>query len=161
MWVPLTCLLVDDSTVAADLQNITVVALVRRHELYAAVAMPMVVPINKRHHPLASGLPACKWMTWLVRPVFRSPEQRLGVGIFIGDPQQRKGSEHAQLFQPAFEHGCTYGVSVIGMENQWLLPALAHSFSQATPADQIRCNGWVFPFDDIPGHHLAAPDVDH
>ena len=38
---------VDDSPVTADLHSITVVALVGRHELDAAVAVPMVVPVRK------------------------------------------------------------------------------------------------------------------
>ena len=73
MWVPLTCLLVDDSTVAADLQNITVVALVRRHELYAAVAMPIVVPAHKCCYPAASLCHALEWPPGVVRPVLTAP----------------------------------------------------------------------------------------
>jgi hypothetical protein len=44
---------------------------------------------------------------------------------------------------------------------QRLLAALAVPLADAGPADQIRCDGWVFSFGDVPGHHLAAPDVDH
>ena len=65
-WVPLTSLLVDDGPVTADLQCITVVALVGRHELDAAVAVPMVVPVDKRRHPLTSGFLAGEWAAWVV-----------------------------------------------------------------------------------------------
>ena len=47
------------------------------------------------------------------------------------------------------------------MENQWLAPALADPFSQAGPADQIRCDSWILSLSNVPGHHLAAPDVDY
>jgi hypothetical protein len=51
------------------------VALVGLHELDAAVAVPMVVPVDKRRHPLTSGLLAGEWAAWVVWPVFRRPEQ--------------------------------------------------------------------------------------
>jgi len=35
------------------------------------------------------------------------------------------------VFAAAFERGCSHGVAVIGMENQWLAPTLADPFSQA------------------------------
>jgi hypothetical protein len=43
----LTCLFVDDSAVAADLHGLATVALVWRHELDAAVAVPVVVSVHK------------------------------------------------------------------------------------------------------------------
>jgi hypothetical protein len=45
--MPLACLFVDDSPVAAYLHSITVVALMGRHKLDAAVAVLMVVPVRK------------------------------------------------------------------------------------------------------------------
>jgi hypothetical protein len=53
------------------------------------------------------------------------------------------------------------GVAVIGMQDQWLLTALADALADAGPAHQIGCDGRVFLLGDIPGHHLAALDVDH
>lgn len=48
----MACLFVDDSPVTADLYSITVVALMGRHALIFAVAVPVVVPVHKRGHPL-------------------------------------------------------------------------------------------------------------
>ncbi len=53
------------------------------------------------------------------------------------------------------------GVAVVGIQDQWLLTSLADPLADAGPAHQIGCDGWVFPFCDVSGHHLAAPDVDH
>ena len=88
-------------------------------------------------------------------------EQRLGIGVVVRHPWSGKGSEDAQFLQPALQRCGTHGVAVIGMENQWLAPALADAFSQAGPADQIRCDGWILTLRHIPGHHLSTPDVDH
>jgi hypothetical protein len=46
----LTRLLIDDSTVPADLHGLTAVALLLRDELDTAVAVPMVVPVDERRH---------------------------------------------------------------------------------------------------------------
>ena len=132
-----------------------------RHELDAALAVPMVVPIDKRCRPLTSGLLAGEWTAWVVRPVFRRAEQRLGIGVVVRHPWPGEGSEYAQFLQPAFEHCGTHGVAVIGVENQWLPTALADPLSQASPADQIRCDGWILSLSNVLGHHLAAPDVDY
>jgi len=147
--------------VTADLQCITVVALVGRHELDAAVAVPMVVPVDKRRHPLAGLLLAGKWPSRVVRAIFRGAEQRLGIEFVVRYPWPREGSQHAQLFHPALQRGRTHRNAVIRVEDQRLLPAFADPLSQAGPAHQIRCNGGVFSLGDIPGHHLAAPDADH
>ena len=72
--VPLTCLLVDDSPVTADLQIITVAALMGRHELDAAVTDPRILAIDKRCHPLTGGLLTREWTAWVVQPVFNSAE---------------------------------------------------------------------------------------
>jgi hypothetical protein len=45
--IELMRLFVDDSAVTVDLHSITVMTLIWRHELYAAVAVPMVVPVRK------------------------------------------------------------------------------------------------------------------
>jgi hypothetical protein len=72
-WVSLGRLLVGDRPVTADLHSITVMALVKRHKLDPAVAVPIVVLIVKRYHPLTSGLLACEWAAWVVRPVLTVP----------------------------------------------------------------------------------------
>ncbi len=79
----------------------------------------------------------------------------------VGDPWPREASDDAQFFQAAFQRGCAHGVAFVGMEDQRLLPALADPLSQASPAYQIRCNGWIFSLSNIPGHHLAAAYVEH
>ena len=43
-----------------DLDGLTAVALVGRHEFDAAMAVPVVVPVDKRRHPLAGLLLAAK-----------------------------------------------------------------------------------------------------
>jgi len=67
--------------VTADLHSITVVALMGRHELDAAVAVPVVVPVNKCRHPLAGSLHAREWPARVVRSVFGRPEQRFRVRV--------------------------------------------------------------------------------
>jgi hypothetical protein len=54
----LTILLVDDSPLPADFHGLAAVALVRRHELVATVAVSVVVPIHERGDPQAGFLNA-------------------------------------------------------------------------------------------------------
>ena len=61
--------------VMVDFQIITVVALLERRELDAAVEVPMVLPIYKRRHPLTRGLLVGEWASGVVRLVFRCAEQ--------------------------------------------------------------------------------------
>ena len=49
-------LFIDDIPVTVDLRSISVVALVRSHKLDAAVALLVVVAVNKRRQLLACGL---------------------------------------------------------------------------------------------------------
>ena len=61
------------------------------------------------------------------------------------------------------------GNAVIGVQKQRLLTALAvgGAFCAAVPLTQagsaleIRCNGWIVSLSNVPGHHFAAPNVDH
>jgi hypothetical protein len=99
--VSLASLLVDDSAVTTDLDGLTAVTLLRRHELDAAVVVPMVVPIDKRRDPLAGLVLAGKWPSRVIRPVLRCAKQRFGVGVVIADARPRERSQHAQLFQSA------------------------------------------------------------
>ena len=141
-------LLVDDSAVTTDLDGLTAVTLLRRHELDAAVAVPMVVPVDKRRHPLAGLVLAGKWPSRVIRPVLRCAEQRFGVGVVIADARPRERPEHAQFLKTAFQRGRTHGVAVVGMEDQRLGSALADPLSQAGPTHHIRCNGWIFSLGD-------------
>ena len=54
-----------------DLQGLTDVPLLGRHELDPAVAVPVVVPIRKRRHPLAGLTLVRKRWARNVRPLFR------------------------------------------------------------------------------------------
>ena len=146
---------------SADLHSLATVTLLRRDELDATVAVLVVVPGDERCHPLTGLIFGGEGFAGVVRPVFHRAEQRFGVGVVVGDPWPGERPEHAQFFQPAFQRGCAHGVAVIGVQDQRLLSALADSLSQASPADQIRCNGWIFSLSNIPGHHFAAPDIDH
>ncbi len=82
----LTGLLVDDSTLPADLHGLAAVSLVGRDEFDPAVAVPMVVPVDERDHPQAGFLRAVKGPTRVVRPVFRRPEKGFRVGVVVRHP---------------------------------------------------------------------------
>jgi len=123
--MPLACLFVDGAPVPADFHGLAAVALVGRHELDAAVAVPVVVPIHKRGHPQAGVLLARKRPAGVVGPVLCSPEQSFGVRVVIRYPWPGEGPEHAQFLQPALQGGRTHGVAVIGMQDQRLLATFA------------------------------------
>jgi hypothetical protein len=54
-----------------------------------------------------------------------------------------------------------HGIPVVGMEDQGLRASATDALPQAGSADEISRDLGVFPFGDIPGHDLAAPDIDH
>ncbi len=154
-------LFVDDTLVPVDLRGLAAVALLGRDELDAAVAVPVVVPVHKRGDPQAGFLNAREWAAWVVRPVFGCSEQGFRVRVVVRHPGPGEGPQYTQLLQPGFQRGRSHGVAVVGMQDQRLLAPLADPLAAAGPAHQIRCDGSVLAFSDIPGHHLAAPDVDH
>ena len=49
-------------------------ALVRRNEFDAAMAVLVVIPIHKRRNPLAGFFFAAERPVWIVRPVFNGAE---------------------------------------------------------------------------------------
>ncbi len=61
----------------ADIQSITAVAMVRRHELDAAMAVPVVVPVRRRLHPQAYFLRLWRKQGWVaplrVTPIHGTP----------------------------------------------------------------------------------------
>jgi len=65
----LTGLFIDLSTVAADLNSLTAMALLRRHKLDAAVAVLVVIPVHKLGNPLAGLLFIAEWPAGGVGPV--------------------------------------------------------------------------------------------
>jgi hypothetical protein len=57
-----------------------------RHELDPALVVPVVVPVDKRPHPLAVLVFGGKWLAGVIKPGLHRPEQGFGVGVVIGDP---------------------------------------------------------------------------
>ncbi len=153
--------LVDIGALPADFDGLAAVALLGRHELDAAVTVLVVVPIHEQRHPLAGLAFAGEWPVLVVGPVLDRAEKGFGVRIVVRHSWPGERTQHAQLFQPGFKRGSAHGVAVVGMEDQWLAAPPTDSLAGTGPAHQIGCNGWVFSLGDIPGHHLAAPDVDH
>ncbi len=62
------------STLAADLHSLTAMPLLRRNKFDAAMAVLVVIPINKRRNPVAGFFFAAEWPVWIVRPVLNSAE---------------------------------------------------------------------------------------
>jgi len=154
-------LLVDVSAMSTDLDSLTAVTLLRPQELYAAVAVSMVVPVDKRRDPLVGHALPCKWPSWVIRQVLRCAEQRYGVRFVIADARPRERPEHAQFFQPAYQRRRTHGIAVVSMQDQRLAAPLADLLSQAGSVHQIHSNGWILALGDTPGNDLAVPDADH
>ena len=125
---------VDDSAVTADLHDITVVTLLRHHKLDPSVPVPVVVPVHERRNPQAGLFHTGEWAPGVIRPIFLRAEHRLGIGVVVANSWSGEGPHYSQLFQPASQRGCSHGVAVIRMENQWLLAALADPLSQARSA---------------------------
>ena len=76
---------VDDTAVTADLHGLAIVTLLWRHELDAAVAVLVVVPVNELCHPLTGLIFGGERFAGVVRPVFHCAEQRFGVWVVIAD----------------------------------------------------------------------------
>jgi len=159
-WIALAGFFVRDSVMPRDLDGLSAVTLLRRHEFDPFVVVLVVVPADGRGDPLACLPFGGKWLSGVVRPILHCPEQRFGVRVVVGDPWLSERPEPAQLFEPAFQRGRPHGVAVVGMGNQRLLPARLFR-SEASPAHQFRCNSWILNRIHIPGHDLAAPDLDH
>ena len=69
-------LFIHDRTVPADLRSLTIVTLLRCHELDPAVPVPMVVPVDERSDPF-TGLPfGDKGLAGVIRPILHHPGQR-------------------------------------------------------------------------------------
>jgi hypothetical protein len=54
--------------VTANLDGLTGVTLLRRHELDAAVAVLVVLPVDERGDPLTGLLFGCKWLAGVIGP---------------------------------------------------------------------------------------------
>jgi len=61
-------------SLAADLNSLTAMPLLRRNKFDAAMAVLVVIPINKRGNPLAGFFFAAERPVGIVRPVFNSAE---------------------------------------------------------------------------------------
>ena len=71
-----------------------------RHEFDAAVAVPVVVPIDKGRHPLACLAFAAKRPAGVVGPVLDRAEQGFREGIVVRNPGLRERPQDTQLLQP-------------------------------------------------------------
>ena len=91
----LTRFYVDDSPVLADVHSLTVVTLVGCDELDAAVSVPVVVPADKRRHPLTGLFFGGKWLARVIRPILHRPEKGFRVRVVVGHPWSGERSEHA------------------------------------------------------------------
>ena len=76
-------LVVNLGTALANLVGLTAVTLLRRNELYAAVAVLVVVPVDERGDPLTGLLFGCEWLAGVIMPIFHCPEQGFGVGVVV------------------------------------------------------------------------------
>ena len=168
-WICTAGGLVVLGSLLANGRGFSPVTLVGRHEFDAAVVVPVVVPIHKRKNPLTGILFGGEWPAGVGGAVFDRTEQGFRVQVLVGDPWPGKGSQHAYLLEPLFQRLPTHGVAIGGMEDQWLLLALAAAKAvgavvallEAGPLHQIRCDLGQFDLGHIPGHHFAAPDIDH
>lgn len=69
----LTGLVVNLGTALADFNGLTAMALVGRHKFDAAVAVPVVVPVDERDDPLTGLLFGGKWLAGVIRPILPAP----------------------------------------------------------------------------------------
>ena len=74
-WIGTACGLVDLGSLLANCLGCSAVALMWRHELDAAVAVPVVVPIHKCSYPFAGLVLAGKGPAGVVRPILERSEQ--------------------------------------------------------------------------------------
>jgi hypothetical protein len=79
----LTGLVVNLGTALADFNGSAAMALVRRHEFDAAVAVSVVVPVDKRHHPSAGLAFAAKRPAGVIGSVLECSEQRFRVRVVV------------------------------------------------------------------------------
>ena len=66
-------LFVDRGAVSTNFQGLTTVTLLWRHELDAAVTMPVVVPVDECGNPLTGMLFGCKGLAGVIRPILTAP----------------------------------------------------------------------------------------
>ena len=89
-WIGPAGGLVDLCPLLANVLGGSALALLGCHKFDAAVAVLVVVPINKRHHPFAGLLLAGKGPAGVIRMVFDRTEQRFRVRVVVGDPGLEK-----------------------------------------------------------------------
>jgi hypothetical protein len=69
----LTGLVVNLGTALADFNGLAAMALVGRHEFDAAVAVPVILPVDERDDPLTGLLFGCKWLAGVISPISTAP----------------------------------------------------------------------------------------
>lgn len=83
------------------------------------------------------------------------------MGVVAAHLRPGKGSEHAQLLQPAHQSGGSQSVADVGMKDQRPWPAPAGTFPQAGADDEISDDLLHLPHGHVSGQHLATKYVDH
>ena len=66
----MTGLFIKISTLFANCYRLTAIALVRRNEFDAAMAVLVVMPIHKSGNPLVGFFFAAEWPVGVIRPVY-------------------------------------------------------------------------------------------
>ena len=79
----LTGLVVNLGTALADFNGLAAMALVGRHEFDAAVAVPVVVPVDERDDLLTGLVLAGERLTRVIRPILHRPEQGFRVRVVV------------------------------------------------------------------------------
>ena len=82
-WIRPAGVLIDLGTLLANGDGRSAVSLNWCHELDAAVAVPVVVPVDERGDPLTGLLFGCKGLAGVIRPILHCPEQGFGVGVVV------------------------------------------------------------------------------
>ena len=125
---------------AADLHGLTAVTLLRRYELDTAVAVLVVVPVDKRRHPLTGLVFAGERLTRLIRSIptatldcvytVLNRDSEYGLSLLTRGLENDLStpSSSRRLSSVAARNSARslrLGVAVVGVQNQRLLTALA------------------------------------
>lgn len=106
----------------ADLHRLDIVTLLKRYQFHATLA-ELVIEAGGERAPLTGLIFGGEGFAAAVRrclTILKTIRSRFVAGV----PWTRERSEHVKFSPPAFQRGGTYGVAVIGVQDQLLLSAL-------------------------------------